>query len=534
MNMKSPFADEPTPLPIAATRRTTTPTRMPSRRSRLLALGAGVAALAGTVAPDGQGTEPAPVETSPETTPETTAPPVVETEAPPSATAPPETVIETSVVPESTVPPENCDPATAAQDCDDSLAPPVATTVVPEPSAPVTTVPTEVPGSSTPPALPETEAPLELPSIPVAPEVGWPIRSMRFPVAGPVEYWNDWGNCRGGPACPRKHIGNDIIADRLQPLLATTDGVITHIVDNHPTAGWGLVITDAEGWEYKYFHMNNDTPGTDDGSNDATWRFVEGLGEGTVVTAGQVIGWVGDSGNSEESVPHLHFEIHDPTGAAVNPYPSLRLAEWAGRCNNLGDPFRDVIFPMDTPTEATLTVPTPTGAGQFLLSPDGTWVPLGDATQVGYAANALEDPSCDALYTGNLPGNQIVGSYDINIVLATIRAIESSGDYAAQSRGSSASGAYQFIDSTWRSLGGSGHAKDASAAEQDARAKVFVERILAENGNDIALIPVVWYIGSVPVGAEWDTIPMPDAANVLTPRQYQAKWVAEYNRLTLS
>jgi Peptidase family M23/Transglycosylase-like domain len=531
MNMKSPFADEPTPLPIAATRRTTVPTRMPSRRNRLFALGAGVAALAGTVAPDEQvAAPPAPPE---ETAPETTAPPVVETEAPPSATAPPDTTVgDTSVAPPSSDPAEICDPATSATGCDDVLAPPVATSVAPQPSAPVSTVPTEVPGSSTPPALPETEAPLEQPSIPVAPGVGWPVRAIRFPVAGPVEYWNDWGNCRGGEGCPRKHIGNDIIADRLQPLLAATDGVITHIVDNHVTAGWGLVITDAEGFEYKYYHMNNDTPGTDDGSNDAAWRFVEGLGEGTVVTAGQVIGWVGDSGNSEESVPHLHFEIHDPTGTAINPYPSLRLAEWAGRCNNLGDPFRDVIFPMDAPVETEIAIPTPTGAGQFLLSPDGTWVPLGDATQVGYAANALEDPSCDMLYSGGLPGNQIVGGYDINVVLGAIRAIESGGDYTAQSRGSSASGAYQFIDSTWQSLGGVGHAKDASPAEQDARAKVFVERILAENGNDIALIPVVWYIGSVPVGAEWDSIPRPDAANVLTPREYQAKWIAAYNRLS--
>jgi Peptidase family M23/Transglycosylase-like domain len=432
----------------------------------------------------------------------------------------------------TTVAAPGCDESDA--DCQDGWAPPdagtVSTTIAVDPSVTTTTVATTAADPSIPPALPVIEGAVDVPIMPLRPVEGWPIRAIRFPVAGPVSYWDDWGACRDG--CSRHHIGNDIIADRLQPLLATTDGVITHIVDNHVTAGWGLVITDAEGWEYRYYHMNNDTPGTDDGSNPAEWRFIEGLAEGTVVSAGQVIGWVGDSGNSEGSVPHVHFEIHDPAGTAVNPYQSLRLAEWVGRCNNLGDPYRDVIFPMPAPEQATMVVPTPTGNGHFLLAPDGTWVPLGDAVQVGYAAHAAQDPGCTSSYIDAIPGVvSSQGGYNLDTVLGAIRAIESGGNYTAQSRGSSASGAYQFIDSTWQSLGGTGHAKDAPAAEQDARASAFVERILAENGGDVALVPVIWYIGSIPEGAEWDTIPRPDAANVLTPRQYQSKWIAEYNRL---
>jgi len=43
-------------------------------------------------------------------------------------------------------------------------------------------------------------------------------------------------------------------------------------------------------------------------------------------------------------------------------------------------------------------------------------------------------------------------------------------------------------------------------------------------------VPVVWYIGHVPVGAEWDTVPSV-GANILTPREYQARWLAMYARL---
>ncbi|HSO50920.1 MAG TPA: M23 family metallopeptidase, partial [Acidimicrobiia bacterium] len=41
---------------------------------------------------------------------------------------------------------------------------------------------------------------------------------------------------------------------------------------------------------------------------------------------GEVIGWVGDSGNAEDSVDHLHFELRAPNGEAVDPAPSLRKA----------------------------------------------------------------------------------------------------------------------------------------------------------------------------------------------------------------
>ena len=167
----------------------------------------------------------------------------------------------------------------------------------------------------------------------MTPPEDWPVRLISFPVAGPVTYYDDWGACRGGPDCPRRHIGNDVIGRRLQPLLAATDGVVSHLVLDHPTAGWGLVITDAEGWDYRYYHVNNDTPGTDDGSDPPAWRLAAGIAEGVAVKAGQVVAYLGDSGNSELSVPHLHFEIHRPDGSPIDPYRSLRFSEWTARCS---------------------------------------------------------------------------------------------------------------------------------------------------------------------------------------------------------
>lgn len=336
----------------------------------------------------------------------------------PDATAPP-TSPSTSVQPdpvrdgEETTPAPVCRPvdpdaegAATPGDTAPVLAADAATTADPEPATTTSLAQVTDPAASTDPTPEGEAAPVESPpapdpepelpsaALPAEPEGGWPIRTIRFPVHGPVRFDDDWGACRGGAGCPRRHIGNDVIGARLQPLVAAATGTVTHIVDGHRTAGYGLVITDQDGWEYRYYHVNNDTPGTDDGADDGTWRFVTGLAEGTAVSAGQVVAFMGDSGNSEGSVPHLHFEIHRPDGTPIDPYRSLLAAEWSARCMAASDPYRDALVPVPYPDSATTAAPIEFGAGRFLVGPDGSWASIGDARRSGDDRHAAGAPAC--------------------------------------------------------------------------------------------------------------------------------------------
>lgn len=98
----------------------------------------------------------------------------------------------------------------------------------------------------------------------------------------------------------------------------------------------------------------------------------------------------------------------------------------------------------------------------------------------------------------------VPGGANVDNILRTIRTRESSNNYSAQARTSSASGAYQFIDSTWRNLssqagygGQYAHAKDAPPAVQDAVARYYVNDILRRSGGDINAVPNEWYTGNI-------------------------------------
>ena len=70
---------------------------------------------------------------------------------------------------------------------------------------------------------------------------------------------------------------------------------------------WWLTAADGSGTYYFYAHLAD---------------FAPGLSVGSCVEAGQIIGFMGNTGNS--AFPHLHLEIHPGGGSAVNPYPLLR------------------------------------------------------------------------------------------------------------------------------------------------------------------------------------------------------------------
>lgn len=117
-------------------------------------------------------------------------------------------------------------------------------------------------------------------------------------------------------------------------------------------------------------------------------------------------------------------------------------------------------------------------------------------------------------------------------VLATIRRQESGNNYSARAGGSSASGAYQFIDSTWRSLTRKynigteyGSAGSAPPAIQDAVAGKYVEEILRQNNNDVSKVPLVWYTGN-PQGRMSEAALRANRGQ--TGEMYQRKWMAAY------
>lgn len=136
-----------------------------------------------------------------------------------------------------------------------------------------------------------------------------------FPVIGSVSYTDTFDAPRSGG---RTHNATDIMADKMQPVVAVADGRVRWIGSECCM----LSIDHGGGWETWYIHLNNDTPGTDDG---LAWGLAEGVVPGATVTKGQLIGWVGDSGNAEWVGSHLHFEIHKD-GTPINPYPYLLSA----------------------------------------------------------------------------------------------------------------------------------------------------------------------------------------------------------------
>lgn len=123
----------------------------------------------------------------------------------------------------------------------------------------------------------------------------------------------------------------------------------------------------------------------------------------------------------------------------------------------------------------------------------------------------------------------VVDPSQIDAILATIRYLESRGNYTAPPNSGNASGAYQFIASTWNGYGGYPHAYLAPPEVQDERAAADVRSFLARFGNDVSMVPVMWYYPrAVREPALMDVVPKPENGNRLTIREYQTRWLAVF------
>jgi hypothetical protein len=149
------------------------------------------------------------------------------------------------------------------------------------------------------------------------------VPALVFPVLGEATYVDDFGDARGQGA----HEGNDIMAPRRALALAAEAGTVKfHTTSSR--AGCMLYLEGKSGTEYLYIHLNNDLGDENDnrGACVPGVAYATGLKNGARVTAGQVIAYVGDSGDANGIHPHLHFEVHPGGGGAVSPFPYLRKA----------------------------------------------------------------------------------------------------------------------------------------------------------------------------------------------------------------
>lgn len=115
-------------------------------------------------------------------------------------------------------------------------------------------------------------------------------------------------------------------------------------------------------------------------------------------------------------------------------------------------------------------------------------------------------------------------------ILAAIRQRESGNNYQAKAPKSSASGAYQFVDSTWQGLlkrydlTGPSSARDATPQLQDYVAGRYIADILKSHGGDLRAVPAVWYTGKYDP-SKLDYVPHPEAGNNLSVRAYVDHWL---------
>lgn len=200
-------------------------------------------------------------------------------------------------------------------------APPAVQPEAPQPSGPKAVQP-----------LQEPEQPRRAQPVPPAPARGdLPVvrnigdaegyrllaqRPLMVPVAGvaPASLSDHFELARGN----RVHQAIDILAPTGTPVVAVDDGRIAKLF-NSRAGGLTIYHYDPTGrLTYYYAHLQ---------------RYAEGVREGMEVRRGDVIGYVGSTGNADAKVPHLHFAVFklpDPPqwwkGDAVNPYPALSRA----------------------------------------------------------------------------------------------------------------------------------------------------------------------------------------------------------------
>jgi len=189
-----------------------------------------------------------------------------------------------------------------------------------------------------------------------------------FPLIGDYPYGMNFGD----PRVQGSHQGIDIEnVPWRTPVIAAEAGKVKWWTTS-ARAGCMLYLYGKSGTTYLYIHLNNDLTEASEDKGGCKLGVSFAVEDGAKVTAGQQIGYVGDSGDAEGN-HHLHFEVHPKDGAAVNPFPYLNAGERLLFPARLGAPFS--LGLRGTPVAA--------GAGALELAvtsvrwwPGGQWTPV--------------------------------------------------------------------------------------------------------------------------------------------------------------
>ncbi len=177
-----------------------------------------------------------------------------------------------------------------------------------------------------------------LPAAPASAEVAPAelVVDLTFPAEQGGRYSDDYTQARSNG---RTHCATDILGLKHSDLYATVGGTISFMPMVKPSYGYMISLQGDDGRKYSYVHLNDDTPGTNDDAAGPEHAYAPGLAQGSTVVRGQLLGYMGDSGNAK-GTDHLHFEVHDARYEnspceqgginRINPYRSLKEAEAQG------------------------------------------------------------------------------------------------------------------------------------------------------------------------------------------------------------
>ena len=293
-----------------------------------------------------------------------------------------------------------------------------------------------------------------------------------FPVFGPAGFVDTFGAPR---ATVSWHHGDDIFAPAGAPILAVAAGTLFSVGWND-IGGKRLWLRDGEGNEFYYAHLSEFSPIA---------------AEGGRVAAGEVLGYVGTTGDAQGTPPHLHFEIHPLSmlalgyDGAVN--PSSYLESWR-RLTDLSTvgaaaprPGAILLAVSDISTASGLdggslrrayNGPTAREAVRSVVDlklgvHDRRWT----GTELSAAEAKLRSRAISFARESSLFGSRVWDA---------LAACEASGNWDTNT-GNGYAGGLQFARGTWLGFGGGAYAPSAAAASREQQIEV-AEIVLAAQG----------------------------------------------------